>query len=90
MIVWAHQACFDGSRDLAVEADDPRDHGRVPSQARCSFCGDQLPFIGKHPYAFDAGAAYPPERFWAHADCLHERIDPDLVEQLKTAPPLKY
>jgi hypothetical protein len=88
--VWAHESCFDGAREPAVEPDDPRNHGRVPSESRCAFCGDALPFIGKHPYVFDVGTAYPPQRFWAHIDCLHGAVGPEVVEQLKKAPPMKY
>lgn len=90
VVGWAHESCFDGSRDSAVEPDDIRNYGRVPSKSRCAFCGDELPFMGKHPYVFDVGTGYPPRRFWAHVDCLHERVVPGLVEQLKTAPPIKY
>ena len=87
---WSHEPCFDGVRDTSVGPDDPRAHGRIPSKSCCAFCGDELPFMGKHPYVFDVGTGYPPTRFWAHVDCLHERVTTEFVERLKTAPPIKY
>ena len=74
IVVWAHEACLAEVRDGSVEPDDPRGHGRIPSKARCVFCGAPLPLIGRHPFVFDVGAFTPPHRFWAHADCMIERV----------------
>lgn len=74
MIVWAHSECFAAVRDSSVEPDDPKDHGSIPGKARCAFCGAKLPVIGKHPLTFDVGDHSPPHRFWAHAQCLEERL----------------
>lgn len=75
--LWAHDECFAERREAAVEADDPRDHGRIPSRARCVFCGEPLPIVGRHPLVFDAGDFSPPHRFWAHAACMLDRLGPE-------------
>lgn len=76
VIACAHEECFSAERDSSVEPDDPRDHGRVPAKARCAFCGVKLPVIGKHPLTFDVGEYSPPHRFWAHVQCMEERLAP--------------
>jgi hypothetical protein len=76
--VWAHERCLAALRHGAVEPDDPQDHGRIPPKARCVFCGEPLPFIGRHPFVFDVGAFTPPHRFWAHADCMIDHVVPTL------------
>ena len=66
----AHDRCFAERRHPGVSFDNPTEHGHVPNHARCAFCGDPLPLIGKHPYCFDAGAFFPPHRYWAHSGCM--------------------
>lgn len=74
VMVWAHDECFATSCEASVEPDDPKDHGRIPSKARCVFCGDPLPIVGRHPFVFDVGDSIPPRRFWAHAGCMTDRV----------------
>lgn len=71
---WAHEECFSRARESSVQPDNPREHGRIPGQARCAFCGLALPVIGSHPYCFDAGDFSPPQRFWSHAKCIADRL----------------
>lgn len=82
VIAWSHEDCFSKLRHPSVEHDDPKDHGRIPAKARCAFCGESLPIIGRHPYVFDVGAFSPPHRLWAHAECMLERVVPELGDQL--------
>lgn len=82
VVAWGHEACFSRLRHAAVDYDDPREHGRVPSKARCAFCGEKLPVVGRHPFVFDVGEASPPQRLWAHAECMLERVVPGLQRQL--------
>ena len=70
VIVWMHSACFEAQRDPSVSPDLLAERGRIPSKARCAFCGRALPLLGSHPYALDIGDASPPERYWAHAECM--------------------
>ena len=74
MTLWAHSPCFGASRSPSVLPDSADDHGRIPAQAKCVFCGLSLPTVGQHPYALDVGQSSPPSRFWAHAHCLKNRI----------------
>jgi hypothetical protein len=80
--VWAHEACFSRVREPAVQPDSPGDRGRIPSQARCVFCGRALPTIGRHPYCFDVGDFNPPHRFWSHPECISDRVVAAVVEPL--------
>jgi hypothetical protein len=79
---WAHDGCLARARDASVEPDDPTDHGRIPAGARCAFCGQSLPIVGRHPLAFDVGDAEPPHRFWAHAQCLADRLTPSVRDDV--------
>ena len=74
ILLRGHEACFARLRDPSVEHDDPKDHGRIPARACCVFCGQSLPIIGKHPFVFDVGVFSPPRRFWAHPECMAERL----------------
>ena len=82
VIAWSHEACFSKLRHPSVEHDDPKDHGHIPAKARCAFCGESLPIIGRHPFVFDVGSFSPPHRLWAHAECMLERVVPELGDQL--------
>ena len=76
MILWSHTERFTGFTDQSVDPDPPSEHGRVPARARCVFCGEKLPRIGVHPYSLDVGDASPPNRYWAHANCIQDRFGP--------------
>ncbi len=82
LIIWSHEECLWklAARDIAP--DDPQDHGHIPGKARCVFCGRLLPVVGRHPYSFDVGSAVPPRRYWAHAECLAERLVQELTNRL--------
>lgn len=69
-IFWAHDKCFTTRRDPAILPDEHEDHGNIPSKAKCVFCGMKLPLIGKHGYCFDIGEHSPPQRYWAHNQCM--------------------
>jgi hypothetical protein len=83
VVTWAHEACFERVRAAAVAHDDPGELGRIPGDARCVFCGRRLPVIGRHAFAFDVGVHSPPHRFWAHAECLAERLVSDPMTELR-------
>ena len=61
-----------------MDPDDPKDHGRIPAKVRCAFCGDLLPRVGRHAYAFDVGEVTPPSRFWAHAECMLDAMNAEV------------
>ena len=82
VIMWAHEDCFARFRDSSVVHDDPKDHGRIPVDARCIFCGLALPTVGKHPFVFDLGSFSPPHRFWSHAGCMLERLVPSVIGEI--------
>ncbi len=82
IVAFVHDACFAGLRHDAAMPDDPRDHGHIPAQARCAFCNERLPVVGKHPVSFDVGSVQPPRRYWAHVSCLTERVRPALAERI--------
>ncbi len=87
VIAWAHEACFEDSRDPSVGHDDPKDHGRIPAHARCVFCGYALPLFGEHPYVVDLGSFSPPHRFWSHAKCIGERLASSVMQEIHTRLP---
>ena len=78
----AHEKCFYARRDPAVLPDNPEEHGRIPKDAKCVFCGMKLPVFGKHPYCFDAGDFSPPQRYWAHNQCLKASLKVDSLSGL--------
>jgi len=78
VVLWAHDRCFIGLCNPLVSPDRTEDHGHIPSKARCVFCGNALPIIGRHPYCFDVGDLSPPHRYWSHAQCLLDRVDPSV------------
>jgi hypothetical protein len=80
--LWTHEDCFAALRNPSVDFDDPGEHGHIPPKARCVFCGEALPIVGKHPYVFDVGDFSPPHRYWSHAPCLLERLAPAYAERL--------
>lgn len=82
VIMWAHDNCFASAQNTTVNSDDPAEHGRIPARACCVFCGDALPIIGKHSYCLDVGEHSPPHRFWSHAECMLERVSPQMRERL--------
>jgi hypothetical protein len=82
VILWAHEYCFNRLGDNSVKPNNPKDHGRIPKNARCVFCGESLPIWRKHPYCFDIGNDIPPNRFWINADCLRQRVDPLLQNRI--------
>ncbi len=75
VVLAAHRACFDAQRNPSVEPDPPDTRG-VPSSARCVFCGQKLPIVGRHPYALSVAFAAQSERFWAHAQCVEQELVP--------------
>jgi hypothetical protein len=79
---WGHEQCFTSRRDPAVFPDKPEDQGNIPSKAKCVFCGTKLPFTGKHAYCFDIDEHSPPNRYWAHNQCMKATIKIDLKEEL--------
>ncbi|MGA1871470.1 MAG: hypothetical protein ACMUJM_23330 [bacterium] len=81
-IFWAHDKCFNARRDPAVLPDEPEDHGSIPSKAKCVYCGMKLPFIGKHSYCFDIGTHSPPQRYWAHNQCMKATIKSEKRDEL--------
>ncbi len=82
VILQAHEECFSSHATSNVMPDDPKEHGRIPRKARCVFCGAALPLVGAHPYCFDLGEHSPPQRFWAHADCMARMLDPKIMREL--------
>jgi hypothetical protein len=70
----AHRKCFEAVREASVGADSPEEYGRIPAKARCAFCGQALPFVGKHPMAMEIGEDADLQRYWAHADCIANEI----------------
>ncbi len=87
VMLWTHQICFDKSRDHSVSHDDPADIGRIPAGARCAFCAQPLPLIGKHAIAFDVGSFSPPHRFWSHPECLTEQLRESAIDDLSPLGP---
>lgn len=73
--VVAHAECFRESRDPSVMPDPPDEHGRVPAKARCLFCGEKLPILGRHPFAMEVRESDSTGRYWVHADCMQENVD---------------
>lgn len=82
VLFWAHECCFANLCNPAVQPDNPKDHGSIPAQALCVFCGTSLPTVGTHPYVFDVGNFVPPRRYWAHAQCMKQRLDPVVITEL--------
>lgn len=78
---WAHTECFQAARGAGVSPDPPAERGRIPSGAKCVFCGTKLPIAGRHPYALEVWESDPPSRFWSHAGCLADLIELDLVDK---------
>ena len=81
-IFWAHDKCFISRRDSVVGPDKQEEHGNIPSKAKCAFCGTKLPIIGKHAYCFDIGEHSPPQRYWAHNQCMKATIKVNQKEKL--------
>jgi hypothetical protein len=81
-IFWSHKKCFTNRRDPSVTPDNQNDHGRIPKEARCMFCGKKLPVFGKHPYCFDVGESIPPLRYWAHNECMKENFSPGIISAM--------
>ena len=85
VVAWAHDECFTNLRHASIRPDDPSEHGHIPVKACCVFCGRQLPTIGRHPYCLEVGHFSPSHRFWAHAECLLDRLLPSVAEKLTFA-----
>ena len=81
-ILQIHEQCFDARCNSDIKYDDPREHGHIPKNAKCVFCGDPLPRTGRHPYCFDIGNFSPPHRYWAHSQCMKAMLTPDGRENL--------
>ena len=69
-IIRAHKKSFNAARNHSVFPDNYEDHGSIPDQAKCVYCGEKLPRLGSHAYCFDAGEYSPPRRYWAHNECM--------------------
>jgi hypothetical protein len=76
-LLYAHDQCFISRCHPGVTFDNPKEHGHIPKDAQCIFCGDSLPVIGRHPYCFDFGSFIPPHRFWAHSQCMRALVNPE-------------
>ncbi len=76
-LLYAHDQCFISRCHPDVTFDNPKEHGRIPKNAKCIFCGDRLPIIGLHPYCFDFGNFVPPHRYWAHSQCMRAMVNPE-------------
>lgn len=81
-VLLVHEECFTARRHSTVVHDDPSEHGHIPRNARCVFCGDSLPIIGRHPYCFDLGDFAPPHRYWAHSQCMKAMLTNEAREKL--------
>ena len=81
-ILRVHEQCFEARCHTKIKYDDPREHGHIPKNAKCVFCGEALPFIGRHPYCFDIGNFSPPHRYWAHNQCMKEMLTLEAREKL--------
>jgi hypothetical protein len=81
---YAHDQCFISRCHPDVSFDNPEEHGNIPKHAKCVFCGDPLPIIGRHPYCFDIGTFVPPHRYWAHAQCMKAMVSPENWERPNT------
>jgi hypothetical protein len=80
IVFWSHEKCFVQLQNHSILPDSPEELGSIPSKAKCVFCGNLLPLIGKHPYCFDVGEHNPPRRYWSHARCMTERIKSTVFE----------
>lgn len=69
-----HRVCFVAVCDRSVLPDPPEEYGRIPRTACFIFCGEQLPIVGRHPYALEIWESEVPGRYWAHAGCLLDPI----------------
>lgn len=87
VVIRVHDVCVADMLHAAASPDDPRDHGRIPAAARCAFCNERLPVIGKHPVSFDVGMSNPPDRFWSHVRCLVGRVRPRVAERISNPHP---
>lgn len=78
-----HEICLRAVFDPRVPHDPLEEHGRIPTDARCVFCAEPLPRVGKHPFALDILEDMGVERFWAHAECLvrEMRLDDRLLSE---------
>lgn len=83
--LFSHDQCFISRCHPSVTFDNPNEHGHIPKNAKCIFCGDRLPWIGRHPYSFDFGDFVPPHRYWAHSQCMRAMVNPDSWEQPDTS-----
>ena len=77
-----HEPCFEARAHPKIQYDDPREHGHIPKNAKCVFCGESLPFTGRHPTCFDIGDYSPPHRYWAHNQCLKAMLTIEASEKL--------
>jgi hypothetical protein len=77
-----HEQCFEARRHPDITYDDPREHGHIPKNVNCVFCGDPLPTFGRHPYCFGIGNYSPPHRYWAHSQCMKAILTTDAMEKL--------
>ncbi len=81
-ILYVHEQCFAARCHWDVTYDDPKEHGHIPGNARCAFCGDPLPTFGHHAYCFDIGDFSPPHRYWAHSQCMKALLTAEGKENL--------
>lgn len=72
--VVAHAVCFDSARDQGIKHNHPGEQGRIPSGARCVFCGEKLPVIGQHPYVVEVKDSRLSSQYWAHTSCMQDVI----------------
>jgi hypothetical protein len=82
VVTWSHEKCFIQLQNHSILPDKPEELGNIPKKAKCVFCGNSLPVIGRHPYCFDVGEHNPPKRYWSHAVCMTERIKSTIIELL--------
>jgi hypothetical protein len=71
----AHEECFVEAKEPSVAPDLANERGWIPSRARCVFCGEKLPIIGRHPYALEVQTEESLMRYWAHAACVEDILD---------------
>ncbi len=81
-LLYFHEQCFAACCQSGVKHDDPKEHGHIPKNARCVFCGDPLPIFGHYPYCFDIGTFSPPHRYWAHSLCMKALLTTEGEENL--------
>lgn len=77
-----HESCFNSQCQPDTTYDNPKEHGHIPSNAKCAFCGKKLPIIGRHPYCFDIGDFIPEHRYWAHSECMKDALRSEELRKL--------